>query len=284
MCHYYFGTGSLGGLGATNKNSRGSRVNMRKASLEGCMKRMSQLLSLAFFVALVADATAQDVAPPPFDLPAPPTPKKIRIRNNTPGPIYVLIQSPTRLRALGASDLWMQAQFKVDDWVDWKTKRMFTTTRLYRAYFEVGKKSGKVGADQEPSTGIAPNQSVEITVPFYTQLKKVSKEDVGTVDDQFIDWWNAVRIYLFDTEAAYHSAKVTNNLEKVPGGGLPQPTVSTIPGPAAAGPTCTSSDGKVCNVLLRESAINTPFNIPFELQEYTFASAEGPPTHLKKPT
>jgi hypothetical protein len=232
------------------------------------MRITSNFLTFAFLITLVANAAAQ----------APPT-KKVRIFNNTPGPLYVFIQSPARFGS-DTSDLWMQAQFKVDDWDEnFKTQRTFKTTRLYRAYFEVGATTGGL----ETSTGIAPNQWIEITVPFYTQLKTVTSDNLGKEEDQFIDWWNAVRIYLLDSEPAYHSAKVTNSpATTVPGGGLPQPTVNPVG--TAAVPTCTSSDQKPCSVLLREAAFNIPFGIPFELQEYTFAAAEGPPLNKNLPS
>jgi hypothetical protein len=234
------------------------------------VRTISTFFAFALLVALAAAAAAQS----PSDVPS----KKIRIFNNTSGPIYVFIQSPARLKELNTSDLWMQAQFKIDDWdSNFRTQRTFNTSRLYRAYFEVGEKSG----GSEPSSGIAPNQSIEITVPFYTQLKSADSDNLGKVDDQFVDWWNAVRVYLLDSEAAYHSAKVTNNPGEVPGGGLPQPIVKPLD--TAALPTCTSSDNRKCSVLLREVAINIPFSIPFELQEYTFASAEGPPLNRTLP-
>jgi hypothetical protein len=242
---------------------------------------MRYLASSALFVALVADAVAQQDAPALPQPPLPPNPtKEIRIYNNTNGPIFVLIQIPIRPKP--DYDTWMQAQFKVSDWgPSWNTERRFNMTKLYRAYIEVGRNpSGLL----EKTYGIAPlGQFVKITVPFYTQLRKVSKDDLGKIDDQFINWWNAGRVYMFDTEAGYHSAKAFNTDNKsIPGGGLPPAPVSPLTG--AVTPTCTSSDGKECKVVLIEYAANPSFNIPFELAEYTFAAAEGPPTHLKQLT
>jgi len=210
---------------------------------------------------------ADGVAAQAISVPAPPT-KRIRIYNNsTDLTLNAFIQSPI---ISNGADLWMQAQFKVSDWTSqggtFVSPRKFLTSKLYRAY---------VGIDNDVK-GIKPGGWVEITVPFYTQLKDVSASDLGMVSDQFIDWWNANRIYLFDSRAAYHSAQVTNVLDKtVPGGGLPPPPVSYLGG--AALPGCTSSDGSKCTVSLIESAINPPDGIPFQLQEYTFAAAEGPP-------
>ncbi len=104
--------------------------------------------------------------------------------------------------------------------------------------------------------------------------------------DQYIDWWNSGRIYFFDSAAAYHSVKVTNDngTPPAPGGGLPPKPVKVLSG--ADVPSCTSSNGKKCTVALFENAIEPLGGIPFQLQEYTLSSAIGPPlnTTLPPPT
>ena len=69
-----------------------------------------------------------------------------------------------------------------------------------------------------------------------------------------------------------------------PGGGLPPPPVKYLSG--AALPSCVSSNGKQCAIPLFENALQPLDGIPFQLQEYTFASAEGPPLNkiLSPPT
>jgi hypothetical protein len=164
----------------------------------------------------------------------------------------------------------MQAQFKVRDWDNGKTQRLFKTTTLYRAYIETGKRKSGI----EPTSGIDPGESVTITVPFYTQLKEVDGDDLGKVSDQFIDWWNAGRVYIFSSAAAYHSAKSFNVKDK-DGNWVEPPKVTALNGAATL--TCSSSNNLPCNIYTFEPKVNPPFNIPFELQEYTFGAAEGPP-------
>jgi hypothetical protein len=198
--------------------------------------------------------------------------KKLRIYNNNPAngnSIYVFFES--FIQDPNKADLWMQAQFKVSDWVNFVSPRRFVTTRLRRAYIQIGN-----------DEGLAPGASVEITVPFYTQLLTTTADNLGKVADQYVDWWNSGRIVFFDSAAAYHSAKVTNSPEKtVPGGGLPPPPVKVLAG--AAVPTCTASNGKPCVVPLFENALQPLDGIPFQLQEYTLASAEGPPLNKTLP-
>jgi hypothetical protein len=197
--------------------------------------------------------------------------KKVRIYNNSNTPLNVYVQSPKIEGLLPAdADLWMQAACKITSWdSNFISDQKFLTTRLYRAYIEVN----------NASKGVPPNGGyVEISIPFYTQLLPFDQSNLGRVKDQFIDWWNANRVYIFDSPAAYNSAKWTNNLDTptpAPGGGLPQPAVTYVSG--AAVPSCASSDGSTCTVVLRQAAINVPDNVPFQLQEYTYGSAEGPP-------
>ncbi|GLI93827.1 hypothetical protein [Methylocystis echinoides] len=207
--------------------------------------------------------------------------KTIRIYNNSTGPLNVYVQSP-KIEGIkpADADLWMQAACKITSWdpITFISDQRFLTKKLYRAYIEIN----------NASKGIAPNGGyVDINIPFYTQLLTYDSSDLGKVPDQFIDWWNANRVYIFDSPAAYNSAKWTNNLDvpvPAPGGGLPQPDVTYVSG--AALPTCASSDGSACTVVLKQAAINVPDNVPFQLQEYTYGSAEGPPLNknLAPPT
>jgi hypothetical protein len=239
------------------------------------MRRTFISLSLLLFVTFISNAGAQTVS---CDITDPVPCKKIRVYNNNPpggNTIYTFFESFIQEGGTKA-DLWMQAQFKVSDWdQNFISPRKFVTTRLRRAYIVIGN-----------DDGIAPRHWVEITVPFYTQLLATTADNLGKIPDQYIDWWNSGRIVFFDSIAAYHSAKVTNALgpPAPPGGGLPPPPVHYLPG--AAVPSCTSSDGKTCSVPLFENALQPLDGIPFQLQEYTFASAEGPPldTTLPPPT
>jgi len=229
------------------------------------------LLFFSLFSGFAGNAAACDYTDP---VPC----KKLRIYNNQPANgnnIYVFFESFIQSPNLPPSkaDLWMQAYFKVQDWDNnFVSPRRFTTTRLRRGYIVIGN-----------DEGIAPGQWAEIEIPFYTQLLTTTAANLGKISDQYIDWWNSGRIVFFDSQAAYHSVKVTNDNGNppAPGGGLPPPPVKYLAG--AAAPSCTSSTGKKCSVPLFENALQPLDGIPFQLQEYTLASAEGPPLNTKLP-
>ena len=115
--------------------------------------------------------------------------KTLRISNNTQSPLWVVMQAPNQ--SLG-QDLWMQAVCGVTDWTlnggTYVTTRGFNTTRLYRAYFWTG----------DPTGGIPPGGRIEVQVPFYTQLQAVTTDNLGKQPDQYIDWFNGGRTYLFE--------------------------------------------------------------------------------------
>jgi hypothetical protein len=208
---------------------------------------------LALFLLAFAAGHAGIAAAQNLPIPAPPTKKLVIYNNSTTDTIYPFIAIGIKL---GNPDLWMQAQF-VSDFPDKNPYPPFPTTLVYRAYINA-------------TTGIPPEHSVTVTVPFYTQLKSVTKDDIGVDNDQFIDWWNGARVYLFDGATALKAAKITDNAPTH----VPTP-ITPLTG--AALPTCTNSDGTACSVDLISYQIDPPFGVPFELQEYTFASAMGPP-------
>ena len=249
------------------------------------MSRLSpSLLSLVCLGFMSGAAQAQV----PSACPSPAPKKTIRIVNNTTNSVlYAFIQSPIfKNEKQTDADLWMQAQCGINDWVNigsqqaplCNSQRKFTTTRLYRAYILIN----------NSSNGIAHGNYVDVTVPFYTQLKSIPANRLGLDPDQYIDWWNANRIYMFDTAAAFNSAMWTNQCANTncaaggtpaPGGNLPQPVVNPVGG--AEPPTCVSSDGATCTIVLKQAAVNVPDGVPFQLQEYTGGSAEGPPNDNK---
>lgn len=211
--------------------------------------------SLPLFLAFAGAAAAQ--ADP---VPTPVPEKKIVIYNDTDQKvrIYPVIEAG---RNIGNADLWMQAEIGISSSETYA--RQFPRKLNYRAYINLPKK-GDLG-------GILPGQSVTITVPFFTQLKKVDKNDVGKFNDQFIDWWNGGRVYFFYGHVDLNSALITYDTASGP----PQKVVSLS---GAALPSCTLEGGGAgCDVTLLTYTIDPLFNIPFQLQEYTFASAEGPP-------
>jgi hypothetical protein len=196
--------------------------------------------------------------------PTPPT-KTITIYNNSRDHvIHPVIQAPIQFGA-EVHDLWMQAQFDVKE-ADYLS-RPFQTTKLYRAWIN------------HDSGGIPPGGSVTITVPFYTQLKPWTQANAGQVEDQFIDWWNAMRVYVFDGKDAADAAY--NFSQDNPAPGVPVkpvlPPYPITPMVGAAVPTCSAG----CTLDLRSYYVGFPYGVPGQLVEYTFAAAEGPPNHDK---
>ena len=221
-------------------------------------RRVAQWIAVA---ALAVLGPIGNIAAQTLTVPAPPT-KQIALYNNSQSRIYAMIEvGRKRLDANTVNtDLWMQAQLGVNSSDTYK--QQFPTAVNYRAYINL------------PTTtdagGIPPGGSIVVDVPFYTQLKDVTADDLGVDDDQFIDWWNGVRLYFFNGANALSAAYITYDT----GSGQPHP-VTPLAG--AAEVLCTNSAGGDCNVTLESTTINPLFNIPFQLQEYTFASAEGPP-------
>ena len=151
-------------------------------------------------------------------------------------------------------DTWLQGYFKVAD----ISTQTFNTTKVYEVLFN-------------KDHGIAPGKSVSVTVPFYTQLKQPGFGGIGSTNDEYIDWWNAMRVYLFDSHTA-----VTAAYKYYEGGTAP--LVEPLQG--ATAPVCANCQG---SVHITEYTVNPPFNIPFQLVEYTFGNYGGNPPTLQAP-
>jgi hypothetical protein len=126
-----------------------------------------------------------------------------------------------------------------------------------------------------PDKGILAGQSVSISVPFYTQLTATTPDTIGRASSQYIDWWNAQRIFFYDGETAISGAYNYNvdNMGKI----IPPTPVNPIVG--AAVPSCAPNNVFNCEPMTLVSYISVypTGSIPFQLGEYTFAAAEGPP-------
>ncbi|HTZ71200.1 MAG TPA: hypothetical protein VMB71_11165, partial [Acetobacteraceae bacterium] len=185
--------------------------------------------------------------------------KTITFYNNSNRTLFPVVQAPIRLGA-DVRDLWMQAQFQVGD----VATQVFQTTLLYRIFIN-------------KDTGVPPQSSVTLTMPFYTQLLPANKKNLGTVDDQFIDWWNAMRVYVFDGKDATTAAYDYNNDRN----GMVIPPIPITPLSGASVPSCTSSTTACEPVAINGYVPGFPFAIPFQLVEYTFGAAlEGPPLSI----
>jgi len=247
---------------ATNNSAKASRHTIRCQGSPGRAVRQTiwiakrLAVAIAISLGLAGKISAQSAPPPPT--------KQIVIYNHSSSRMFVMIDaSHNRLDANKINaDLWMQAQFGIAT-TD-AHLRQFPTTLNYRAYVNLPTVT-------DPG-GIPPNGgSVTITVPFYTQLKSYSGANLGTVNDQFIDWWNGIRIYFFNGPVALNSARITYNV-------LDGPPQNVTPSMGVS-PTCVNGAGnpRTCNISIETSTINPLNSIPFQLQEYTFGSANGPP-------
>ena len=166
----------------------------------------------------------------------PPT-KTLTLFNNSSETIYPVIESP-----ISNADRWMQALFQ--------SKAAFATTHVRRAYLN-------------PNTGgMPPGSTATVTVPFYSTLS--SHPDNGNINNQYVDWWNGIRVYLYDDAQALarvyrsdaeHPLKVYAN------------QLSCSSGSACSG-----------NLAVFEADVGLPLNDPYQLTEYTFANLIGHPS------
>lgn len=170
--------------------------------------------------------------------------------------LFPVIQAPI-MNGAGVHDLWMQAQFKSKN----LASQIFNTTLLYRVFVN-------------REAGIPPHGHVRIAIPFYTQLLPTTAVNAGTVDDQFIDWWNAMRVFVFDGRAAVRAAYDYS----VDRHGNVIPPIAIQPIAGAAVPSCIEAVGAECAPLSIKAYVNGfPTSVPAQLVEYTFAAAQGPP-------
>jgi hypothetical protein len=240
------------------------------------MNTSRTLISVLFLLVLGFAGNAAAVVPNQ------PPEKEIKIFNNSSDKrvFFPMVAAPKRAPVPEPNpDLWMQTIFvqsgKFPNFAQKDPYPPFATTLVYRAYIEI--------TNKDKTTGLQPGESVTITVPFFTQLQEVndvpaSVDFIGKNTDQFIDWWNAARIYLFEGATAFHAAKITDETSPDLKEHSPTPIV---PLGGATVPTCAASGGATCTVTLFSYKIDPPVGIPFQLQEYTFASAIGPPLNLR---
>ena len=182
--------------------------------------------------------------------------KTITFYNNSSGhTLYPVIQAPI-INGKNVHDLWMQAQFNVAN----VNTQDFNTTQLYKIYVN---RNG----------GVPPQTSVTLTIPFYTQLLPTTPGNLGKVNDQFVDWWNAMRVYVFDGKDAADAAYNYSVDRK--GNVIPPIPVNPVAG--AALPSCASSSTTCEPLVIKAYVTGFPTSVPAQLIEYTFAAAQGPP-------
>lgn len=207
---------------------------------------------------------ADDVSIPPPDCKnnKPECYKEVRVVNNMKTPIYVVIQgSKQQAEALGGckkGDKWLQRALS-------DTKNCHPVNNDYYAYIN-------------PVRGIKPGETVSVLLPFYSMPKKTRGSSLladFTLDD-YIDWWRAGRIYIFDdNDALAESYNVNAGRRNDPlafqsGSPLVQCTTSTPPGPAFTN-VCASKELAVFRALDDVAGSRIQDHTPFQLNEWTFA-------------
>lgn len=156
--------------------------------------------------------------------------KTIQIYNNTDEVIYPILETPE----LGV-DLWLQAQFGQTN----IGSNVYASNRIYRVYIN-------------QNNGILPHSSVTLSVPFYSQL---TQNPTPNIPNQYIDWWNGVRIYLYDDKTALNNVY---NQDK-----------ANLIFPLTPGISCQNS----CDpIVIFSSDHGLPLNDPYQLVEYTFCN------------
>ncbi len=206
----------------------------------------------AFLLVLAAGCagSAHAAAPCPNtgSLPAECT-KEIRIWNDTPRTVYVVLQGARQLTdAIGCplsstpgGDVWLQAAF--DDYT-----KCYAVNNDYYVYVN-------------PKTGIAPNSFASVSVPWWS--KRLPK-----APDLYIDWWRGARIFIFDDQVAlndsYSLLKTTTQVAFAAG----SPVVSCT---KVADNACLPGQLQIYQV---PDAALIATHTPFQLNEFTFADVK----------
>lgn len=190
--------------------------------------RWLALGALALFGA--SQVTAQ-AAPPTYTY-------ALKIYNNSDRyNIYPVIATPTN-----DADEWLQGGFQVPQ--DQIKTLTYGHKMVYRIYIN-------------PKTGIPPHGSVTITLPLFSQLAATPDP---TKPDQYIDWWNGGRVYIYDARA----------LRRVPPPALAKDYADDQPNlvtPLTPGPSCAGCADPFPPIF--KSAVALPGNDPAQLTEYT---------------
>jgi hypothetical protein len=174
--------------------------------------------------------TANAIPPPPC--PGPDCQKVITIyNNNTSGSIYAVIQA-----GIQNPDPWLQALFS-------DNTHSYAETHYSRVYVN-------------PMSGIPHGSHVSVTVPWYSRLQNDT--------DQYADWFNGCRIFIFDTRPALDAAHDAD---------INHPLTVTADSPAFSCDACEPLN------MYADTLAFPAETIPFQLLEYTFANVDttGPP-------
>ena len=208
------------------------------------------VLTAASLLSPFARAQVEDcVSPSPRKVPV----KIVNIKNNSGVPIYVVLETAKQDildENKRAHDRWLQAEFQ-------PTKGTYASTYLYRAYVN-------------PQNGIPKDGSVSVTLPFYTQLES---KPCPNKPDQYINWWRALRIYVYDDPGAIKHAYDTDTN---PANAVP---ISRFAPSAAPVPTCPACFAPLVVYRIQtggdKHGVSLPAVDPSQLLEFTFATVNA---------
>jgi hypothetical protein len=206
-----------------------------------------------------------------------PTKTIIIYNNSTTETLYPVLAGYS-----GDVDLWLQAQLGV------RAANSYTETFCSNSPIpggvtacpprgvSSGRPPALFRAFINPDKGILPQQWVSINVPFYTQLTATNSGNLGKYSSQYVDWWNAARVFFYDGNVAKTGAF---NYDVDQNGHIVSPPPSIVPYAGAAVPACATANTYNCEAPTLYYYIGgyPTGSIPFQLGEYTFAAAEGPP-------
>jgi hypothetical protein len=153
---------------------------------------------------------------------------------------------PVLTTGQGAVDIWLQAFFKIPQ--AQVSNYPYPRTKSFRIYINPAME------------GIAPGQSVTLTIPLYTQL-------VSYVDpmepNQYIDWWNGGTILIYSSDTAAPPKALTDAL-------MNRPSQKPLPQVLTGLPTCS---GTACQPLqFFSDDSDLPKADPSQLTEYTLGA------------
>ena len=214
-------------------------------------KKLGTVLALPI-CALALSATgalAQDGACPDDGKTRRECTKEIRLWNNTPNTLYIVLQAGKQAHEAinctvadkGGGDIWLQRALG-------DTSQCFKVTQDYHVYVN-------------PETGIPPNSFVSVNLPWWSKRRP-------NAPDTYIDWWRGGRVVIFDDKAALD---VTYGQLK----GKPQVQL-TAQSPVVAcnnvpNNTCKTAELQVYQVPPEAQIAQST---PFQLTEFTFASID----------
>ncbi len=208
----------------------------------------------AFLFALFLGYAGNSAAAPP---PNPPN-MTIKIFNDTntntpPHYIFPVLSAGAK----SGSDMWLQAGLLVlqsQVGVD-----LYPRGSQFRFYIN-------------PTGGIAPGQSVTITLPLYSQLVPTGSID-PTQPDQFIDWWQGGRIEIFESLTSTPPAAITADYN---GTNLPARENQKPVSPVAFLPSCVGCEASSYPFKIFSDTASLGNNEPSQLTEYTLGAVNPP--------